>query len=399
MLGKKRKLHLIYAVMFLYPFLPILKEWDSTIGTILEIALLLLIAAGSLISIDGGAVDVRIGKNGLLYILISTIYLFVNCENISYAISGYRCFILYYLIYTYFMKGDSTERYRKSWDATSACVIVAVIMSLGCIVQFVRPDLIQSFHNPSSLPQLRAKTDWMPFSIYNRTLSFMTDPNILSVFLTFAFIIYYYRSKKSIICNENKRKIGDLIIKILLLVGITLTQSRTGIFLVVIFGLTLGVNSLLLKEKLSTTKAFFLIVAIFAAGLFLIKKWDSILAYLRVDTLIQGNGRTLQNEKHVSMLFEDALRLFVGNGLFDGRTIIFENSYLMVAYMFGIIGTLVFLLSVMIAFKEVTSKDSFCILMVFLAACYVGDYILIPQITLPFIAALTLINAEKYKGV
>lgn len=399
MLGKKRKLHLIYAVMFLYPFLPILKEWDSTIGTILEIALLLLIVAGSLISIDGGAVYVRIGKNGLLYILISTIYLFVNYENISYAISGYRCFILYYLIYTYFMKGDSTERYRKSWDATSACVIVAVIMSLGCIVQFVRPDLIQSFHNPSSLPQLRAKTDWIPFSIYNRTLSFMTDPNILSVFLTCAFIICYYRSKKNIICNENKRKIGNLIIKILLLVGITLTQSRTGIFLVVIFGLTLGVNSLLLKEKISTTKALFLIVAIFTVGLFLITNLDSILVYLRVDTLIQGNGRTLQNEEHVSMLFEDALRLFVGNGLFDGRTIIFENSYLMVVYMFGIIGTLVFLPSVMIAFKEVISKDSFCILMVFLAACFVGDYILIPQVTLPFIAVLVLINAEKYKGV
>ena len=60
------------------------------------------------------------------------------------------------------------------------------------------PSLIRSSHNPAAWDSLRTKTDWTPLGIYNRAISFMVDPNVLSAYLFFSFVllVIFWKKKK-----------------------------------------------------------------------------------------------------------------------------------------------------------------------------------------------------------
>ena len=173
-------------------------------------------------------------------------------------------------------------------------------------------------------------------------------------------------------------------------IGLVLTQSRTGIFLFIIY----IVSSLVVGQIRNKHVSINRLIIISGIGVLVIcvviNNWDNILTFLRVDTLMNGNGRVEKNAMQIETFFTNTLKLILGNGLFDGREIIFENSYLMILYMFGIIGTIFWVLLSSIVFKNIFCAANIEILLCYGAAIFVGDYILIPQVTL--VAILCLIS-------
>ena len=375
--NRNRKI-LMFLTMFFYPFLPIIKEWSSLYGTLLEVILLIGLFCISVIRMKKGKIVVLFNKYVAALVILLVIYFVMNMNDLSVAISGLRALLLY--IFFYLIENDTRFGQAEIIKITCyGCFITTMIMSIGCVIQFIYPSLIRSSHNPAAWDSLRTKTDWTPLGIYNRAISFMVDPNVLSVYLFFSFVLMVIFWKK-------KKEKKFLLMMSISVIGLVLTQSRTGIFLFIIY----IVSSLVVGQIRNKHVSIKRLIIISGIGVLVIcvviNNWDNILTFLRVDTLMNGNGRVEKNET----FFTNTLKLILGNGLFDGREIIFENSYLMILYMFGIIGTIFWVLLSSIVFKNIFCAANIEILLCYGAAIFVGDYILIPQITL--VAILCLIS-------
>lgn len=382
LIGNKNRKILMFLIMLVYPFLPIIKEWSPLYGTLLEALLLVCLCLTSVIRIKKEKIIVSINKYAAALVILLMIYFAMNMDDAFVAFSGLRALLLY--IFFYLIEIDTRIGQEEIIKTTSyGCFTAAMIMSMGCIVQFVYPSLIRSAHNPAAWSSLRTKTDWTPMGIYNRAVSFMVDPNVLSAYLFFSFVLLAIFWKK----KKEKKFLLMIVVNIL---SIILTQSRTGIFLLIIymaFSLMIGQ----VRDKHVSINKIIIIAVIGALLLgIIVNNWDRIMIFLRVDTLINGNGRVEKNVMQVGTFFSNTIKLIWGNGLFDGREIIFENSYLMMLYMFGIVGTVFWLTLSGIVFKKIISIANIEILLCYGAAILVGDYILIPQITL--VAILCLVS-------
>ena len=378
----------VCAIFLLYPFLPLLKEWSTVIGSVLESTLLVLLALSAITDIDAGQVVFVYGKSTTCFTIFIIIYFVINLQNIYVSFSGLRVFLLYIFVYS-ILNNREKNRTQFIFAAARTNTIISIIMSMGCIVQFVFPSLIRLLHSPSVWTNLRSKTDWVPFSIYNRALSLMTDPNVLSVYLVFSLLITFIILKK-----HSSYKLCILI----QLVGIILTQSRTGIFLVLFFLIFKLIFELFRTQKFSIKKFITIFFFVIVGVIFVLIYWDVIKFYLRFNTLLSGNGRFAKSEFQLSHYFSGSLKFIMGNGLFDGREIIFENTYIMLFYMFGLIGTLFFILFSYFTFRSCFSKYNIEILLCYAAACYVGDYILIPQVSIVVILCLLLYRYIRKSG-
>lgn len=375
----KRKI-LMCLTISIYPFLPIIKEWNVWGGLVIELLILLFVGMTSLIKLKNGIAVLALNQYAVMLSVLLLVYCFINIKNTYIAFSGLRTFFLYIFFYT--IENDVDGRSCGIVKTTSyASMAVAAIMSGGCIIQFIYPEIMKTMHNPMAWDELRAKTDWTPLGIYNRAISFMTDPNVLSVYLAFSLFLTFILFKKE------KRNIY-LFFMFFESVSVVLTQSRTGMFIVVIYMLLSVVMEFIRERHLTWYKTFVVCLSGLLGLYVLINKLDIILKFLRVDTLASGNGRAEKNILHLNLYFSDVLKIILGNGLFDGRKIIFENSYLSIAYMFGIIGSFILLILACFLFKDLIKCENAELLLCYAAVAFVGDYILIPQITLVVILCL-----------
>lgn len=375
----------VIVAVFIYPFLPIIKEWSPSAGNTVEIGLivglLLLVLAFSVAQRLGGLLI----PSGTLLLLFLLFYL-LRGDGFFEAFSGFRSLIVPILILLAYL-GSSVPSEEKRATLFYCFMMAAYIMAIGCIVQFIEPSIIRELHSPESQLELRSKTDWVAFSVYNRTLSLMSDPNILSVFFSVALLsaTSHFGSK---LLGRNKMLLSAAVI----FFGIVLTQSRTGIILsavVVMYRLVkAGYHG-----KMGKWTIIALSLCIIAAVVITALSFDEILKYLRIDTFFSGNNRFENNAMHLSAMTGDPLLFLFGSGLFDGRLVTFENSYLLLIYMFGLLGTIIYLALTCALLKPLLNKDSCISLVVFAIAMFVGDYILIPQISIYFVVSL-LLNSE-----
>lgn len=370
----------LILVVIVYPYLPIIKEWNSQNGMIIEAILLVALALASMLKIKDNTIKLLVRNQVVILEMFLIIYFFGNTSNMLSSFSGLRSMLLYVLFYS-LIYDDEKRREHYTMTAAKATVGASLVMAVGCIIQFVYPSIIKSAHNPKAWDMLRAKTDWKALGIYNRALSFMTDPNVLSVYLAFALFLTIVLYKNS----RNKRYVKCAVIQI---IAIILTQSRTGMFVVVLFALFSAFFNLVRTGKLSRKILMFIMLIISLVPIFIMQYWNKIATFLRVDTLLDGNGRAGKTSIHVVKYFSDTISLFLGHGLFDGREIIFENTYLAVLYMFGVFGTCIFLFLTFRVFYPLVIKESIEIILCYAAAIFVGDYILIPQVTMVTILVL-----------
>lgn len=373
--------------LFIYPFLPIVKEWTLLWGNILEILLLISLLICSVCQGEFRQPVIRINIYTVLLILLLIVATFMGYKDIINALSGLRVF----LIYVFLFQSITYQKYLNYNKLLRVMLLTATIMAVGALIQFIAPNLIVIFHTSEAIRMYRPKSDFQPFSIYNRAISFMTDPNILGVFLALMFQVLqvYYHGKK--------KDIKYYLVCIIQLLGILATQSRTGIMTLLIHALVLAGETLVIK-KISTKKLVCLLTISISFVCFISVKWDFVKNYLRIDSLLSGNGRVIQNIERWNMLKEsEIINSFFGHGLTNGRAIIFENSYLLVYYLFGIAGFTVFSFVIYIYVKRSINADINNLIMVvsYFAVCLVGDYILIPQITYILICCLKINNSIK----
>lgn len=378
----------LMLVVIVYPYLPIIKEWNPQNGMIIEAILLVALALASMLKIKDNTIKLLVRNQVIILEMFLIIYFFVNTNNMLSSFSGLRSMLLYVLFYS-LIYDDEKRRENYTMTAANAAVGASLVMAVGCIIQFVYPSIIKLAHNPNAWDILRAKTDWKALGKYNRALSFMTDPNVLSVYLAFALFLTIVLYKNS----RNKRYVKCAVIQI---IAIILTQSRTGIFVIVLFALFSVIFNLVRTGKLSGKLLLFIMLIISLVPIFIMQYWNKIATFLRVDTLLDGNGRAGKTSIHVAKYFSDTISLFLGHGLFDGREIIFENTYLAVLYMFGVFGTCIFLFLTFRVFYALVIKESIEIILCYAAAIFVGDYILIPQVTM--VTILVLICNRCYRA-
>lgn len=374
--------------LFVYPFLPIVKEWSSFLGNFLEIILLILLLICSFCQSEFRRPVFKININIALLFLLLIVATFLGYKDFINALSGLRVF----LIYIFLFQSITYQKYIDYDKLIKVMLLTSTIMGVGALIQFIAPELIVIFHTAKAIGMYRSKSDFQAFSIYNRAISFMTDPNILGVYLALMFQVLqvYYHGKK--------KEIKYYIVCIIQLLGILATQSRTGIVILLIYASILVGKTLVIKKEISTKKFVCLLTMLISFVCFISVKWDFVKKYLRFDTILSGNGRYIQNVRRWNMLKEsEIIKIFFGHGLTNGRTIIFENSYLLTYYLFGIVGFTVFFFVIFNYIKHSINADINNLILVvsYFAVCFVGDYILIPQITYILICCLKINNSIK----
>lgn len=375
---------MVLITIAIYPFLPLIKEWNFMLGTVIEAVLLVLLFASTTLLLQKRGPYLSVSRIFLILTIFLFVYLVMNTGDLFGAFSGFRTIFLYLIFYMGLCNHKPNLDYTVVL-ASKVCMTVGMLMSIGAIVQFVYPNAIKLIHNPQTWTALREKTNWVSFSIYNRSLSFMSDPNVLSVFLCFCLFISVIYFKR----NNNGRI--QWFMYAIFTIAILLTQSRTGIFVYLLYALASFLIKILAQKKISRIQLIVVITLVVAGVGFMIVFWNQIMSYLRVDTLLSGNGRVARNAEQLKESLENvSMSLLIGNGLFDGRTVLFENSYLLILYMFGIFGTVMFIRLGYTFYRNLFSADNLAILLCYAAALLVGDYILIPQITLVVIVALAL---------
>lgn len=377
---------IIMLLIIIYPFLPLIKERSGGIGNILEIALIFILFIG-IITQKRGLHTVLIDKNIIIIVCFLLFFLIEGIANEQSAFSGFRTFLFYVFLVFFLLSIEKKQLY----NITSASIIAGIIMAVGALVQFVYPDFISSIHSADLWMDLRSKTDFTAFSIYNRSISFMTDPNILSVYLTFILLI-----GNIFLIEGNKKKVFHLI----MIVSIVTTQSRTGIILVVMYYILLLVQNMLTKR---TVKPVTLIIfsLVFVIGLsYVALKWNSIISFLRIDTFLNGNGRAENNITNLDYIFSKNIwNVLFGIGLGNGQSYIFENSYYLLMYMFGVLGCVMFLFFIYKIIKPICTRKNIILVIIYLVACLVGDYILIPHVTYVFLIGLVMSKVKYSNGL
>lgn len=379
-------------VVALYPFLPLLREWNASLGTVVELVAVLLLVAIVFVKAAKGEFSLSVVIAFALISLFLLMYCLVGClagAEVYEAVSGFRSIYLPFLVLLSLGSGGGWSRISRTMP--KVVIFVALCMSIGCIVQFVLPDIVKSLHNPSAWDALRDKTDWIPLSEYNRALSFMNDPNILSVLLCSALFVVVDSVRGFHLVDK---KLVLLIVVIVL--GIILTRSRTGLILMAMYAI-LSFAFFLRSKKIKPVWIHALVIGAFLAMYFAMTFTDEIVSYMRVDTLLTGNGRFDNNVLHYELLSENLPVFLFGHGLFDGRSITFENSYLLCLYMFGIVGLSIFSILSFVLCRPFIGKNPVSVLCCG-AALFVGDYILIPQISIYMLIWLMVPPSGRREG-
>lgn len=379
------KNHLL-SFLIIYPFLPLIKEWQMVLGNLFELYLLLFFITYSLLKFKDGSISIEINSY-LIYLIILLIFsLLLNINNFYDSFSSMRIYLLYIGLFISIKKALNVKIINKN-DIVNICILVAIIMSIGAIIQFIYPSFIKNLHSDEYLPELLQKTRFTAFNIYNRATSFMNDPNLLSVYLLFNIIL-----AKSFL--DKKRYNYCFFI---LFAGLILTQSRTGIISAIMFLLIESLYKIFTKNKLNIIYVFILFLIILVISINL----EFVVDFLRMDTFFSGNGRFDKSIGTFNSLFNQNLfLLLLGNGLSLGRNYIIENSYLFLLYSFGVFGTLIFIISIILLLKKYFHKPITKIaLIIYMIVCFLGDYLLIPQITYVFIIIIVLGgNNKEYRN-
>lgn len=379
---------ILFMITFLYPLLPLIKEHSLMVGNLIELFLILLLTVSAIVHKKGGKIHLEMPARFLLALAVLLAAFLFNLTDffdteIYDIVSAARMFFFYIVLMAYLdttLKDESASSYR----IVKYLLFTMSVFTAGAIIQFVYPDVILLFHGPDTITELRPKSDFIAFSVFNRCMSFFGDPNILGTFSSLCFI-FFHQCKLYI--NQKRTYAYALGICI---VSILLSQSRTAILLLVIYFAIYYLYSLNRLKKVSVIGLVlggcFIAIALYI----MYTHWDVILNYLRIDTLLNGNGRMEHNAEHISYLFsENNASIFLGHGLSVARHVIFENSYLLLFYEFGIVGFLIFLLETFsIIRKNIQPYQCKILLFCFLIVNLVGDYILIPQIT--YLSFLTI---------
>lgn len=379
---------ILFMITFLYPLLPLIKEHSLMVGNLIELFLILLLTVSAIVHKKGGKIHLEMPARFLLALAVLLAAFLFNLTDffdteIYDIVSAARMFFFYIVLMAYLdttLKDESASSYR----IVKYLLFTMSVFTAGAIIQFVYPDVILLFHGPDTITELRPKSDFIAFSVFNRCMSFFGDPNILGTFSSLCFI-FFHQCKLYI--NQKRTYAYALGICI---VSILLSQSRTAILLLVIYFAIYYLYSLNRLKKISVIGLVlggcFIAIALYI----MYTHWDVILNYLRIDTLLNGNGRMEHNAEHISYLFsENNASIFLGHGLSVARHVIFENSYLLLFYEFGIVGFLIFLLETFsIIRKNIQPYQCKILLFCFLIVNLVGDYILIPQIT--YLSVLTI---------
>lgn len=379
---------ILFMITFLYPLLPLIKEHSLIVGNLIELFLILLLTVSAIVHKKGGKIHLEMPARFLLALAVLLAAFLFNLTDffdteIYDIVSAARMFFFYIVLMAYLdttLKDESASSYR----IVKYLLFTMSVFTAGAIIQFVYPDVILLFHGPDTITELRPKSDFIAFSVFNRCMSFFGDPNILGTFSSLCFI-FFHQCKLYI--NQKRTYAYALGICI---VSILLSQSRTAILLLVIYFAIYYLYSLNRLKKVSVIGLVlggcFIAIALYI----MYTHWDVILNYLRIDTLLNGNGRMEHNAEHISYLFsENNASIFLGHGLSVARHVIFENSYLLLFYEFGIVGFLIFLLETFsIIRKNIQPYQCKILLFCFLIVNLVGDYILIPQIT--YLSVLTI---------
>lgn len=383
----KIKDRFLFLLIIIYPFLPLIKEKWSNVGNILEIFLISVLIIIASVKVDKKMTLVFSAKE-ITLVLFLFIYTLI-ASNLFDSFSTFRMFLLYIYI-AKLIKLNGT----KNMDLTiiHACIIVSLVMSIGAVLQLVYPETIASLHDPQTQYLLGGKTRFEQFSIYNRAISFMNDPNLLAVMLSFILIMLleirrFYRT-------ANKSRITFL--SLLISVAILLTQSRTGLFICMFYFIACLVRWIF--NNGSAKRSTYILVLIFVVifGFLIWKYLADITLYYRGTTILNGNGRVSHNQFHIKELLEqDYIHLLFGNGLTSGRgglEDIFENTYLLLIKSFGIVGFIIFMILIFLNMRGIIKKSSILILLCALLANAAGDYLVIPQITLYALLGVLLLS-------
>ncbi|MGG2467896.1 hypothetical protein [Paraclostridium bifermentans] len=390
---------LLKILFFIVPIFPWIKEFLPTFGNVIEIILLLGIYTLSFFVIVKGRNKEILKKFLSLNVIITIllIYTLIYDGNLSDGLSGFRIYLEIFItimginiIYVY--KGK-----EGVLNITKYILYITIILSLFGLIQFIYPDIVVNMHSSEIYTNLRMKSDFKAFSIFNRAISLMNDPNVYAMYLIVVYPIVDILYSNDILSRKLK-----IILKILISINILLTNSRQGLILYVfyiILMLILKVLEAYKKQYIKVSlKVFFNMFLIFIISMFIILNISYILEnILRIDTISNLNGRSEKNEFVRKMLFDSGVvKLLFGNGISSSRDFIFENSYFLLIYQLGIFTSILIFYITRLMLKIPGSIDCFKVkiskiqipIIIFLLAMYTGDWIIIPQIMIPLVAVL-----------
>ncbi len=384
-------------LFFLLPIFPWIKEYSSTMGNIAELLLIVNIYICSLIIV----VKYRnklLFKQFILMNIIGTIlliYALICNKGIGEGLAGLRIYIEFIIAIMGISIVYVHQGKKEVFIIIKYLFYITIILSILGVIQFIVPDVIVNMHSKEVYSNLRIKSNFESFSMYNRVMSLMNDPNVYSVYLIIAYTILNKLNLEKII----SKKI-TCVSKLLILLNIILTNSRQGLLLYIIYLILTSIvkfikyyNSKKIELSINT---FIKIGLAFIVILLIIFNLQYILEnVLRIDTLINLNGRAEKNELVKEIILNNGIiRILFGHGISASRDFIFENSYLLLIYQVGVIGMAIIASIIMRMFLNIINitKDranGYIIpLIIFFIAMYTGDWIVIPQITIPLVGAI-----------
>lgn len=383
----------MYILIVVYPFLPIIKERSNLIGNILEIIILSFLAIGIFYKKNGSSFKIskRLIFLILIIVLMTGMYMtdFFDVELYN-LFSASRVFFFYLLLLVN-VKNIVSNDIVMCKRIVALLSITTIIFTIGALIQFFLPDVILEFHGPDALIELRRKSDFIAFSFYNRIMSFMIDPNLFGVYMALN-AISLLQLKKFIKAN--------LKLTIILgcnLISLLLSQSRSALAIVLLYFIFRYFEHIKNIGKINFKELLFPIFVFIIFGCLLYSNSDSVAEYLRMETILDGNGRISHNIiRYNYILNQNIFNILFGNGLSIGRDIVFENSYLLMIYELGIIGSLILFFWMFFMTKDMFSYSENIVLGIcYLVVNFVGDYILVPQITY-IVIVYSLLNREFY---
>ena len=371
-------------MLILYPYLPLIKEWSFLLGNVIEIVLITMVIIDCTFYKYGGKFRIHITSNMLLLFCFLLLYFLLSNNNYD-SLSAIRIFLIYYFLNNCFdiNKYDVVFQHK----AKKILVISGTIMAIGAIIQFPFPAIIKALHNPIIWANLSMKTDFSSLSIYNRSISLLNDPNVMGVFISSIYMLTD---------NNETIQIRTVFIQILLLLAVVLSQSRTAIFItgfyiIVKWYKRISEQKVNLRYRLvisSLLIVFLLLICIYHQQIFY---------FLRIDTLINGNGRQAKNANFFENYFDQQLiYILFGSGITIGRnSYVFENSFLMFLSSFGILGTCILMMIFAVATNRLLIKKNVLVIVCFILINCVGDYFYIPQIGLVYLVILNINSSNK----
>lgn len=380
------KYRFLIFIAIIYPFFPLMKEWSTSSGNILELIIIFMLSIVTIVTIDNSRIILKLSVSHILLLLLLVFYTLLS-SNIVDGFSAFRIFLLYIILYDSLIEISSKQQIQQ---IISAIIIVGVIMALGALIQFAFPDIIKSFHNPSAWYDLGAKTNFIPFNILNRAVSFLNDPNVLGVYISSVIILIFEASKYVKI-----RYIKSILL--IMCISIISSQSRTAIFILLIYFILKSIVWLFGSNQINIFWLLSIGLVIVVVMILLYKNITSVSEYLRVNTLLNGNGRVSRNHLYVqNLLAQNTNHLLFGNGLTVGRSgMVFENIYLMFFYSFGFIGCIILTIFMILSFKKIFILSNTIPIICYLIINYVGDYFFIPLISIIYLFIFTFNLLKK----